>query len=78
MPHFCGKTHIGRVPRTRIEIVPMLRPHDEIAKIAYSYWQARGGRNGSAEDDWYRAEREWRRRQAETVSQDAHSTGAET
>jgi len=31
---------------------------DEIARLAYSYWEARGGSGGSAEDDWYRAERE--------------------
>jgi hypothetical protein len=31
---------------------------DEISKLAYSYWQARGGNGGSAEEDWYRAEQE--------------------
>jgi hypothetical protein len=50
-------------------------PHEEIAKIAYSYWQRRGGHDGSAEEDWYRAEREWRRRQ---TSQGSQSTGVET
>ena len=30
----------------------------EIARLAYSYWEARGGTNGSAEEDWDRAERE--------------------
>jgi hypothetical protein len=29
----------------------------EIARLAYSYWEARGG-GGSAEEDWYRAEQE--------------------
>jgi hypothetical protein len=58
--------------------MPVPHPPEEIAKIAYSYWQARGGRNGSAEEDWYRAEREWRRRQTEAGSQDLQSTGADT
>jgi len=33
---------------------------DEIARLAYSYWEARGGEDGSAEEDWYRAERDLR------------------
>ncbi|HET8548847.1 MAG TPA: DUF2934 domain-containing protein [Bryobacteraceae bacterium] len=32
--------------------------HDEIAKLAYSYWEARGYSGGPPEDDWFRAERE--------------------
>jgi hypothetical protein len=31
---------------------------DEISRLAYSYWLARGGSGGSAEEDWYRAEQE--------------------
>jgi hypothetical protein len=31
---------------------------DEVAKLAYLYWEARGGHGGSAEDDWARAEAE--------------------
>lgn len=33
---------------------------DEIARLAYSYWEARGGEGGSQEDDWFRAEQELR------------------
>lgn len=29
----------------------------KIAQIAYSYWEARRGSDGSAEENWYRAER---------------------
>jgi hypothetical protein len=29
---------------------------DEIARLAYSYWEARAGVGGSAEEDWLRAE----------------------
>jgi len=28
----------------------------EIARLAYSYWEARGCPAGSAEEDWFRAE----------------------
>lgn len=31
---------------------------DEIARLAYFLWEARGGKGGSAEEDWYRAEQE--------------------
>ena len=33
-------------------------PHDEIAALAYSYWQARGCPDGTREEDWFRAEEE--------------------
>jgi hypothetical protein len=32
--------------------------HDEIARLAYSYWEARGRHGGSSAEDWDRAERE--------------------
>jgi hypothetical protein len=35
----------------------------EIALLAYSYWEARRGQHGSAEEDWLRAEQELRARQ---------------
>lgn len=31
---------------------------ERIALLAYSYWEARGRRGGSPEEDWFRAERE--------------------
>ncbi len=34
---------------------------EEIAKLAYSYWEARGCQGGSPEEDWARAEREVRK-----------------
>jgi hypothetical protein len=34
--------------------------HEEIARLAFEYWQARGCPVGSPEEDWFRAEREWR------------------
>ena len=33
---------------------------EEIARLAYSYWEARGCQGGSSEEDWLRAEQELR------------------
>ena len=41
-----------------VETVSM-NAHDQIAKIAYGYWEARGFQPGSPEQDWLRAEREY-------------------
>jgi hypothetical protein len=30
----------------------------EIARLAYSIWESRGRQGGSAEEDWFRAEKE--------------------
>ncbi|HEY3704768.1 MAG TPA: DUF2934 domain-containing protein [Terracidiphilus sp.] len=35
-------------------------PHDEVARLAHTYWQQRGHKHGQHEDDWYRAEQELR------------------
>jgi hypothetical protein len=35
---------------------------EDIAKLAYALWEARGYAEGSAEDDWYRAEQQIRAR----------------
>jgi hypothetical protein len=50
-------------PRTRRE--PLANTFDragvsceEIARLAYSHWEARGRQHGSADEDWFRAERE--------------------
>ncbi len=36
--------------------------YEQIALLAYSFWEARGGHGGSSEEDWFRAEQEIRRR----------------
>jgi hypothetical protein len=36
--------------------------HEEIATLAYFLWEARGRQIGSPEEDWLRAEQEYRRR----------------
>jgi hypothetical protein len=75
MHHSCGRTHPHRrFPEQdisvrgdgeRLNIPPagrkILAPsHGEIAALAYSYWEARGKRDGSHLEDWFRAERELR------------------
>lgn len=30
---------------------------EEVAKLAYTYWQERNGLHGSPEEDWFRAEK---------------------
>jgi hypothetical protein len=43
--------------------------HEEIARLAYSLWEARGCPLGNSEEDWLRAEQELRRRTpAQTLS----------
>ena len=37
---------------------------EEVVRLAHSYWEARGCQGGSAEEDWFRAERELRAIQA--------------
>jgi hypothetical protein len=40
---------------------PVMQPAlEEIAQLAYSYWEARGYQGGSPEEDWLRAEEEMR------------------
>jgi hypothetical protein len=58
MPHVCGRSHQIRTRRVW-EDRPVERPREEVARLAHSFWEARGCQGGSPEDDWYRAEREW-------------------
>ena len=41
--------------------VPMFH-HDDVAALAYQFWQDRGCPEGSGEEDWLRASRELRNR----------------
>jgi hypothetical protein len=67
MPHFCGRVHSVR---TRLDPAEpdadggrwRAPTHEEIARLAYSYWEARGCRGGSPVEDWLRAEREIQQR----------------
>ena len=61
MPYFYVRCRSPRMQRDAIErSMTALRPSpEEIARMAYSYWDARGRQGGSPEEDWFRAEREW-------------------
>jgi hypothetical protein len=63
MPHFFGRLHSVRTRLDSAEPDAAGRrwrapTHEEIARLAYSYWEARGCRGGSPWEDWFRAERE--------------------
>ncbi|HTX35293.1 MAG TPA: DUF2934 domain-containing protein [Bryobacteraceae bacterium] len=54
------------VDLTPVELAPVTAvsksepTRDDVARLAYSYWEARGCQGGSAEEDWLRAEVEIR------------------
>jgi hypothetical protein len=49
--------------------VPAPAPsYDDIANLAYSYWEARGYHGGSPDEDWLRAEQELRTRAAAAIA----------
>lgn len=52
-------THVHRPAPPAEEIVRVRRvaTHEEIEKLAYSYWEAGGRREGTAVADWLQAER---------------------
>ena len=43
-------------------VVPEPENQQEVAALAYEFWQARGCPDGSPEEDWFRAERELKNR----------------
>jgi hypothetical protein len=45
------------VPEALANVPPAVTP-EAIARLAYSYWEARGRQDGFAEQDWLQAERE--------------------
>ncbi|HLK48630.1 MAG TPA: DUF2934 domain-containing protein [Bryobacteraceae bacterium] len=56
-----------KIGRARASIIEpddeMSAPTQEaIARLAYTYWEARGGKGGSPWEDWFRAEQELLRR----------------
>ncbi|MGP8246560.1 MAG: DUF2934 domain-containing protein [Bryobacteraceae bacterium] len=69
MTHTCNKTNGGHGSHPRFSVEEIqTRPmygaaaphHQEIAALAYSYWEAAGRRSGRDWEDWFRAERELR------------------
>ena len=67
MTHTCARSHSGRVRRDPYSgpvTLPAPPTHQEIAHLAYSYWEARGRIHGFHEQDWLQAERELHRRRS--------------
>jgi hypothetical protein len=67
MLHFCGRTHrvrarFGSAAPDAAAGGGRTPTHEETARLAYSYWEARGCPGGSPWEDWFRAERELRKR----------------
>ena len=65
MTHSCARTQVGRARRETHQdpvVAPPAPSHEEIARLAYAYWESRGRQHGSPEDDWYRAESELQHR----------------
>ena len=68
MPHICGRWHSSRLRRhsglteageaSDAAMQSRAPTHEEIARLAYWYWEQRGRRHGSAWEDWLRAESE--------------------
>ena len=52
-----GATVASSSETESIDIAGQVDP-ETVARLAYSYWEARGGVGGTQEDDWFRAEHE--------------------
>jgi hypothetical protein len=57
---------------------PLPATRDEIARLAHSYWQARGCTGGSPEEDWFRAEEELKKRRAGRRPKSSRAARGET
>jgi hypothetical protein len=51
----------SKLPTQAAEIVALgVANHDDVAALAYRFWQRRGCPIGSDQEDWFRAEQELR------------------
>ena len=51
------------IQREDAEPEPIIEPavdQEAIARLAYSFWEGRGGPEGTSEEDWFKAEAELR------------------
>ena len=67
------KTHTASVSSHEIDEVTSGMEHlalgrEAIGRLAYFYWEERGCPNGSADEDWFRAEADLRNRLAAAAS----------
>jgi hypothetical protein len=49
----------SKAPAIPTSEIALVSAHEQIAKIAFGYWEARGFQPGCPEQDWLRAEREY-------------------
>jgi len=57
------KSVIAAAEEKPVLAVPAPISHADIASLAYSYWAERGYQGGSAEEDWFRAQKHLSSRQ---------------
>jgi hypothetical protein len=60
--HFHPATEEEGAPVSAVKTPANVPSHEDVAGLAYSFWEARGRQGGSALDDWLRAERELKQR----------------
>ncbi len=67
--HVAENLDSGKNPSVPQPVSPAYEPsHQEIAALAYSYWEQRGCQGGSSDEDWARAQRALRQRAAAAVA----------
>ena len=62
-PKRAARTHSPAAPEVATAVAPAPTaqpPREAVARLAYTYWEARGYQGGSPEEDWNRAEHELR------------------
>ena len=67
-------TATGDIP-SRVEILTSEPTHDDIARLAYQLYEARGGEHGRDWEDWFQAERELRQIALHDVAETILMTG---
>ena len=64
-----GGVDVGTSAKASRPASPEREPsHQEIAALAYLYWEQRGCQGGSSEEDWARAQRALRQRASVAVA----------
>ena len=59
-----GSAQTNGKDKQEISVSDNSSEQEEIARLAYFLWEARGGVGGSPEEDWLQAEEEYRKRSA--------------
>jgi len=62
VPAVAEQEAVAPQAETAAPVAVYVPSNEEIAKLAYSYWESRGCQGGCPEEDWIRAEAELRNR----------------